>query len=78
VAELPVALSLATALGTGQPLEHGLRTCWLSLAAAEQLGLDATARSVVYFVALLRFVGWLAHLGTTRAPRSSRPSRLRL
>jgi HD-GYP domain-containing protein (c-di-GMP phosphodiesterase class II) len=57
VAELTVALSLATDLGTGQPLEHGLRTCWLSLAAASGLGLDADARSGVYFVALLRFLG---------------------
>jgi HD-GYP domain-containing protein (c-di-GMP phosphodiesterase class II) len=57
LAELTVALSLATDLGTGQPMEHGLRTCWLSLAAAEQLGLDAAARSTVYYVALLRFLG---------------------
>ena len=52
-----MALSLATDLGTGQPMEHGLRTCWLSLAAAEALGLDAATRSCVYYVALLRFVG---------------------
>jgi len=56
-AELTIALSLATDLGTGQPMEHGLRTCWLSLAAAEQLGLDPATRSCVYYVALLRFVG---------------------
>ena len=31
LAELTIALSLATDLGTGQPMEHGLRTCWLSL-----------------------------------------------
>ena len=52
-----MALSLATDLGTGQPLEHGLRTCWLSLAASEALGLDTAARSCVYYVALLRFLG---------------------
>jgi len=57
LAELTIALSLATDLGTGQPLEHGLRTCWLSLAAAEALDLDAPARSCVYYVALLRFMG---------------------
>jgi HD-GYP domain-containing protein (c-di-GMP phosphodiesterase class II) len=38
-------------------MEHGLRTCWLSLAVAEALGADAAARSCVYYVALLRFVG---------------------
>ena len=38
-------------------MEHGLRTCWLSLRTAEALGLDASARSCVYYVALLRFLG---------------------
>jgi HD-GYP domain-containing protein (c-di-GMP phosphodiesterase class II) len=56
-AELTVALSLATDLGTGQPMEQGLRTCWVSLAAAEALGADSATRSCVYYVALLRFVG---------------------
>ncbi len=60
LAELAVALSLATDLGTGQPMEHGLRTCWLSLAVAEALDLDAATRSCVYHVALLRFVGCTA------------------
>jgi HD-GYP domain-containing protein (c-di-GMP phosphodiesterase class II) len=57
LAEFTIALSLATDLGTGQPMAHGLRTCWLGLAAAEQLGLDGQTRSCVYHVALLRFVG---------------------
>jgi HD-GYP domain-containing protein (c-di-GMP phosphodiesterase class II) len=60
-----VALSLATDLGTGQPMEHGLRTCWLSLAAAEQLGLGAAARSSVYYVALLRFLGCTSYAAET-------------
>jgi len=57
LAELTMALSLATDLGTGQPLEHGLRTCWLSLKTAESMALDAPTRSCVYYTALLRFVG---------------------
>jgi hypothetical protein len=57
LAELTIAPSLATDLGTGQPLEHGLRACWLSLKATEAMGLDAAARSCVYHVALLRFLG---------------------
>jgi HD-GYP domain-containing protein (c-di-GMP phosphodiesterase class II) len=57
LAELTIALSLATDLGTGQPMEHGLRTCYLSLATSEALGLDAATRSCVYYTALLRFVG---------------------
>ena len=58
LAELTIALSLATDLGTGQPLEHGLRTCWLSLGVSEALGSGSdAARSCVYYVALLRFLG---------------------
>ena len=52
-----MALSLASDLGTGQPVEHGLRTCWLSMAVADALDLDEAMRSCVYYVALLRFVG---------------------
>ena len=65
LAELAIALSLATDLGTGQPLEHGLRTCWLSLKAAEALGLDGSTRSCVYHVALLRFLGCTSDASTT-------------
>lgn len=57
LAELTIALSLATDLGTGQPLEHGLRTCWSAVSAAEAMGLDAALRSCTYHVALLRFLG---------------------
>jgi len=67
LAELTIALSLATDLGTGQPLEHGLRTCWLSLAVADALGLDARDRSTVYFVALLRFLGCTSDASETAA-----------
>jgi HD-GYP domain-containing protein (c-di-GMP phosphodiesterase class II)/DNA-binding CsgD family transcriptional regulator len=57
LAELTVALSLATDLGTGQPMEHGLRTCWLSMAVCDALGLDQPTTSCTYYVALLRFLG---------------------
>lgn len=57
VAELAVALSLATDLGTGQPLDCELRACWSSVRAAEALGLDDDTRRCVYHVALLRFLG---------------------
>jgi HD-GYP domain-containing protein (c-di-GMP phosphodiesterase class II) len=65
MAELTIALSLATDLGTGQPRDHGLRTCWLALAAAGELGLDAPARSCVYHTALLRFLGCTADASET-------------
>lgn len=65
LAELTIASSLASDLGSGQPLEHGLRTCWLSLAVADALGLAASARSCVYYVALLRFLGCILDASET-------------
>lgn len=67
LAELTIALSLATDLGTGQALEHGLRTCWSAVAAAGAMGLDAEERSCVYHVALLRFLGCTADASATAA-----------
>lgn len=57
LAELVAALSLATDLGMGQPLEQALRTCLLSVAAGRKLGIAASELRDVYFLALLRFVG---------------------
>ena len=62
-----MALSLATDLGLGQPMEHGLRTCLLALAASEELGLDANTNSSVYYVALLRFTGCTSDAAETAA-----------
>jgi HD-GYP domain-containing protein (c-di-GMP phosphodiesterase class II) len=58
--ELVAAVSLATDLGTGQPIEHALRTCLLSMAVADELGLDASTAADVHYVALLRFLGCTA------------------
>src|SRR5688572_5995739 len=60
LAELVAAISLATDLGTGQPMEHALRTCQLSMRAAGELDLPATTRADVFYVALLRFLGCTA------------------
>jgi hypothetical protein len=57
LAELVGSLSLATDLGLGQPMEHVLRSCVLSLRIAEDLGLDESERAVVYYVGLL---AWLS------------------
>jgi HD-GYP domain-containing protein (c-di-GMP phosphodiesterase class II) len=57
LAEMVAALSLATDLGMGQPMEQALRTCVLSVAVGGELGLGATMLSNVYYLALLRFVG---------------------
>ena len=40
LAEVLAALSLATDLGMGQPMEHMLRQCLIALRLAERLGLD--------------------------------------
>ncbi|CAN5786070.1 hypothetical protein BH23ACT12_BH23ACT12_10940 [soil metagenome] len=58
----PVAcLALATDLGLGQPLEHGLRTCLLAVRVGESLGLSDEQLADAYYIALLRFVGCNAH-----------------
>jgi HD-GYP domain-containing protein (c-di-GMP phosphodiesterase class II)/DNA-binding CsgD family transcriptional regulator len=58
--ELLAAISLATDLGTGQPVGHAQRTCLLSMAVADVLGLGAAVAADVYHVALLRFLGCTA------------------
>jgi HD-GYP domain-containing protein (c-di-GMP phosphodiesterase class II) len=58
--ELVAAISLATDLVMGQPMEHALRTCRLSVTVANQLGLDAGTVADVHYVALLRFLGCTA------------------
>src|SRR5713101_4643528 len=60
LAELMAALSLATDLGMGQPLEQALRTCLISLELGARLGLDKEELSEVFYVALLRFLGCTA------------------
>ena len=59
-AELIGALSLATDLGVGEPLEHGLRTTVIGVRLAELLGLEEEDRRAVYYVALLRYAGCTA------------------
>ena len=57
LAELVAALSLASDLGLGQPMEHLVRSCRLGLRLAESVGLSEEERAVVYYVALLGWVG---------------------
>jgi HD-GYP domain-containing protein (c-di-GMP phosphodiesterase class II) len=65
LAELVAALSLATDLGTGQPLEHALRTSLLSIELARRSGVDPDQLADVYYLALLRFVGCTADAADT-------------
>lgn len=57
LAELMAALSLATDLGMGQPLEQAVRTAYLSARTAAEAGLSYLEASDTYYLALLRFVG---------------------
>lgn len=58
--ELCAGASLFTDLGTGQPVEHGLRTCVISMRLAEVLNLDGETQRETFFVSLLRFLGCTA------------------
>src|SRR3990170_7572882 len=60
LAELVAALSLATDLGLGQPMEHVLRSCLIALRLGERMDLDDDERAVLYYVALLAWVGCTA------------------
>jgi HD-GYP domain-containing protein (c-di-GMP phosphodiesterase class II) len=67
LAELVAALSLATDLGTGQPLEHALRTCVVAVRAGRELGLAGERLGEVYYFGLLRHVGCTATAHETAA-----------
>lgn len=60
------ALSLATDLGMGQPMEFALSACILAVRLAEKCGYSEEALREVYYQALLRYIGcnaetdWLA------------------
>jgi HD-GYP domain-containing protein (c-di-GMP phosphodiesterase class II) len=56
-AEVVGALSLATDLGTGQPLEHALRTAVLAVRLGELAGATAQDLADTYYVALLHASG---------------------
>ncbi|MEX2552965.1 MAG: HD domain-containing phosphohydrolase, partial [Actinomycetota bacterium] len=61
LSELVACLALATDLGMGQPLDHGLRTCLLAVGVGERLGLSRGELADAYYISLLRFVGCNAH-----------------
>jgi HD-GYP domain-containing protein (c-di-GMP phosphodiesterase class II) len=67
LAELLASVSLATDLGTGQPLGHALRTCTIATALAGELGCDAEEARTVHQFALLRFLGCTSDAAETAA-----------
>ena len=76
--ELLAALSLATDLGTGHQLEHGLRTCLVAVRLGELAGTDDDTLRCAYYLALLHSIGCTADApeaaaiyGDDLAPRAS-------
>src|SRR6185312_356955 len=57
LAELLGVMSLGVDLGMGQPMEHVLRQCLIALRLAERAGLDESQQLVVYYTAMLAWVG---------------------
>jgi HD-GYP domain-containing protein (c-di-GMP phosphodiesterase class II) len=57
LAELLAVLSLAADLGMGQPMEHVLRQCLIALRLAARLGVGQEEQEVVYYSALVAWVG---------------------
>ena len=58
--ELLSALSLATDLGNGMPLEKTMRTCLLAVSVGRRLGLDGQDLSDAFYATLLRSIGCTA------------------
>lgn len=56
-AEVVVALSRATELAMGQPVDFALRSCVLGVDLARALGMDAEDVREVFYLALMRYVG---------------------
>jgi HD-GYP domain-containing protein (c-di-GMP phosphodiesterase class II)/DNA-binding CsgD family transcriptional regulator len=67
LAELLASVSLATDLGTGQPLGHALRTCTIATALAEKIGCAPEEVRTVHQFALLRFLGCTSDAAETAA-----------
>ena len=60
-AEVIAALSLATDLGIGVPLEHGLHSTLFAMRLADRLGVDPETASQTYYACLLFYVGCTAN-----------------
>jgi HD-GYP domain-containing protein (c-di-GMP phosphodiesterase class II) len=56
-AEVVAALCLATDLGMGFPLEHGLHTTLIAMRLGDRLGIDRSTASQTYYACLLSHAG---------------------
>ena len=59
-AELIAALSLATDLGIGVPLEHGLQATLVAMRLSQRLDADVATAQEAYYLCLLFYVGCTA------------------
>ena len=60
-AEMIASLSLATDMGLGVELEHGLRSAIFAMRLAERLGVDRETAAQTYYVSLLVHIGCTAN-----------------
>jgi len=60
LAEVLAVFSLATDIGTGQPLDSALRACLLAVQLGERLGLSQDELADTYYLVLLLFAGCTA------------------
>jgi HD-GYP domain-containing protein (c-di-GMP phosphodiesterase class II) len=65
-ADVIAALSLATDLGIGVPLEHGLHSTLFAVRLCDRLGIDPATTSQSYYTCLLFYVGCTATAGIAR------------
>ena len=80
LAELLASLSLATDIGTGEPMEKAMRACLLAIRFGEKLGLSNSDLQDLYYLTLLRYIGCTASnqllaaiFGDTNVLRSQTP-----
>src|SRR5689334_23082504 len=55
--ELLAVLSLGADLGLGQPMEHAMRQCLISLRLGDIIGLDEHDQGVLYYAGLIAWIG---------------------
>ena len=60
LAEIVAALSLATDLGMGHPMERSLHACVMAIRLGQAMHFDEALLSQIYYVTLLRFAGCAA------------------
>ena len=57
LADVMAALSIATDLSMGQPVDHAMRTCIVAMRLGDALGFDDATLHDVYYESLLRYIG---------------------